>query len=279
LGAAARRTSTSCLPARTSPKLPLLLPSSLSHLKLASRWSLTIKLHHFLVATSLRPKLSLLFPLATPSPVSKLTSRSYHTLIMPVELRKRKAPQPAPEPPAKKPTKAAAAKAAPKVKASEPVKEKPTPKTNGAPKATGQVAEGDVITLDGFGGEVETNEGTKTTLKALVDESKAGVVLFTYPKASTPGCKCLSFSPSWRVVSSKIGRLSSRVLDRAPSPRSRTSCITSTSCSLCGHRCRISLESTTKFSLTSRNRHHPGLPFPGLLCPIDGWGSRYLWAV
>ncbi|EEY14508.1 peroxiredoxin DOT5 [Verticillium alfalfae VaMs.102] len=40
----------------------------------------------------------------------------------------------------------------------------------------------------GFGGEIETNDGKKTTLKALVDESKAGVVLFTYPKASTPGC-------------------------------------------------------------------------------------------
>ncbi|KAJ4219085.1 thioredoxin peroxidase dot5 [Fusarium solani] len=47
---------------------------------------------------------------------------------------------------------------------------------------------GDVVDLDGFGGEIETNEGEKTTLKALVDESKAGVVLFTYPKASTPGC-------------------------------------------------------------------------------------------
>lgn len=47
---------------------------------------------------------------------------------------------------------------------------------------------GDVVDLDGFGGEIETNDGEKTTLKALVDESKAGVVLFTYPKASTPGC-------------------------------------------------------------------------------------------
>jgi thioredoxin-dependent peroxiredoxin len=49
---------------------------------------------------------------------------------------------------------------------------------------------GDVLTLDGFGGEVTTHEGEKTTLKSLVDGSKAGVVLFTYPKASTPGCKC-----------------------------------------------------------------------------------------
>jgi peroxiredoxin Q/BCP len=48
---------------------------------------------------------------------------------------------------------------------------------------------GDVVNLNGFGGDFETNDGRKTTLKILVDESKAGVVLFTYPKASTPGCK------------------------------------------------------------------------------------------
>ncbi|KAL4993461.1 thioredoxin-like protein [Aspergillus recurvatus] len=47
---------------------------------------------------------------------------------------------------------------------------------------------GDVVDLNGFGGDFEKNDGTKTTLKTLVDESEAGVVLFTYPKASTPGC-------------------------------------------------------------------------------------------
>lgn len=35
---------------------------------------------------------------------------------------------------------------------------------------------------------METQDGEKTTLKKLVEGSKAGVVLFTYPKASTPGC-------------------------------------------------------------------------------------------
>ncbi|EGR44411.1 uncharacterized protein TRIREDRAFT_70488, partial [Trichoderma reesei QM6a] len=50
------------------------------------------------------------------------------------------------------------------------------------------IAVGDVIDLEGFGGEVQTNDGEKTTLKKLVDDSKSGVVLFTYPKASTPGC-------------------------------------------------------------------------------------------
>ncbi|KAK5708908.1 thioredoxin peroxidase dot5 [Elasticomyces elasticus] len=47
---------------------------------------------------------------------------------------------------------------------------------------------GQSITLEGFGGEVETSEGEKTTLAKLVRECKAGVVLFTYPKASTPSC-------------------------------------------------------------------------------------------
>ncbi|KAJ5655611.1 hypothetical protein N7507_007561 [Penicillium longicatenatum] len=46
----------------------------------------------------------------------------------------------------------------------------------------------DIIDLEGFGGEIETNDGAKTNLKKLVEESSAGVVLFTYPKASTPGC-------------------------------------------------------------------------------------------
>ncbi|KAK5628780.1 hypothetical protein RRF57_004495 [Xylaria bambusicola] len=107
---------------------------------------------------------------------------------MPVELRKRKAPAPAPapEPPAKKQSKVS--KAAAKVKAAvkSAAAAKPA-ETNGSTKP-GKPAVGDVISLDGFGGEVETNDGVKTTLKALVDESKAGVVLFTYPKASTPGC-------------------------------------------------------------------------------------------
>ncbi|KAJ9658110.1 thioredoxin peroxidase dot5 [Coniosporium apollinis] len=52
----------------------------------------------------------------------------------------------------------------------------------------GVPAAGATIDLEGFGGEVETNDGAKTTLKQLVEQSKAGVVLFTYPKASTPGC-------------------------------------------------------------------------------------------
>lgn len=114
---------------------------------------------------------------------------------MPPELRKRKAPagEPAAAPPAKK--KGSVAKAVEKVKeAVAPKSKKKTEKTlavaktNGAATTSAKVAVGETINLEGFGGEVETNEGIKTTLKALVDESKSGVVLFTYPKASTPGC-------------------------------------------------------------------------------------------
>ncbi|RKF61631.1 putative merozoite capping protein-1 [Erysiphe neolycopersici] len=63
----------------------------------------------------------------------------------------------------------------------EKVKTKSTPSSR-------KIAVGDIITLKGFGGEIETHEGVKTTLLKLVDESKNGVVIFTYPKASTPGC-------------------------------------------------------------------------------------------
>lgn len=107
---------------------------------------------------------------------------------MPVELRKRKAPAPAPvpEPPAQKRSKVS--KAATKVKTAVKGASTKTAETNGSTKP-GKPVVGEIISLDGFGGEVETNDGEKTTLKALVDESKAGVVLFTYPKASTPGCK------------------------------------------------------------------------------------------
>jgi peroxiredoxin Q/BCP len=109
---------------------------------------------------------------------------------MPVELRKRKAVEPAPAPPAKK--QSAVAKAATKIKEAitgteEPKQAKPA-KANGT-ASTPAVAVGDTISLENFGGEVETHDGQKTNLKKLVDESKAGVVLFTYPKASTPGCK------------------------------------------------------------------------------------------
>ncbi|KAF4460108.1 peroxiredoxin Q BCP [Fusarium albosuccineum] len=136
---------------------------------------------------------------------------------MPVELRKRKArepPAPAPAPAKKKAAPKPRGKAAAKVKeaaakvkgaaakvvgkAEEPEEtvEKPQEEEKKEeeakveePKAKDSKVEvGDVVNLDGFGGEIETNDGDKTTLKKLVDDSKSGVILFTYPKASTPGC-------------------------------------------------------------------------------------------
>jgi len=105
---------------------------------------------------------------------------------MPPELRKRKAPasEPATAPPAKK--KGPVAKAIAKVK--EAVIGSPKVSKTDGPATYGKVTVGETIALEGFGGTIETNDGVKTTLKELVDQSKGGVVIFTYPKASTPGC-------------------------------------------------------------------------------------------
>lgn len=149
---------------------------------------------------------------------------------MPVELRKRKAPAAPPPPPVKRKATAKTGKAAKVKEAAAKVAEKEDkpekaeelkeeakqeakeeekpkeeekaeeeskaeePKAQEAKKTGGKLEVGDVVDLDGFGGEIETNDGEKTTLKKLVDESKSGVVLFTYPKASTPGCKFSPFS-------------------------------------------------------------------------------------
>ena len=100
-----------------------------------------------------------------------------------VELRKRKAvAEPVPAPGTKK-NQTASKKATPKVEAAD---------ANGSAAAESKAASGDVgdvVTLEGFGGEIVTNDGDKTSLQSLVDASKSGVVLFTYPKASTPGCE------------------------------------------------------------------------------------------
>ncbi|KAF1839125.1 AhpC-TSA-domain-containing protein, partial [Decorospora gaudefroyi] len=120
---------------------------------------------------------------------------------MPVELRKRKEAPPAPVRPAKKKAPAKSKKAESEktvvekaqdtvTEQVEAVKEAVVGKSsNGESAATGGAPKvGDTIDLSTFGGEVETNDGTKTTFAKLVEESKGGVVLFTYPKASTPGC-------------------------------------------------------------------------------------------
>jgi peroxiredoxin Q/BCP len=119
---------------------------------------------------------------------------------MPVELRKRKEAPPAPVRPAKK--KAPAKGKKPETEKTvveqvqeaaaetvEAVKEAVVGKSNRSSAGAPEV--GDTIDLSTFGGEIETNDGEKTTLTKLVAESKGGVVLFTYPKASTPGCEFL----------------------------------------------------------------------------------------
>lgn len=138
---------------------------------------------------------------------------------MPVELRKRvaKAPPPAPEPPKKK---AAKAKPAPKAKEAEkpaaaaaaeeaPAAAAPAApaKTNGA--AAKKPAVGDTIDPATFasGATITLNDGTTTTFAALVADSTAGLVLFTYPKASTPGCTtqvCL-FRDAYAALNSDAG--------------------------------------------------------------------------
>lgn len=121
-----------------------------------------------------------------------------------VELRKRKTPPPAPAPAPKKERKAKATKANGKSEtvaesAAEPAQPEPSAVPAAAPEpeskaASGPPKPGDKIDFDGFGGEIETNDGRKVTLKTLVDESKEGLVLFTYPKASTPGCEFSRFN-------------------------------------------------------------------------------------
>ncbi len=102
-----------------------------------------------------------------------------------VELRKRpRAPSDPPQPPQKK----AGSVAKPTSKPEPTPQSEAILSTNGTGKSQELVA-GDSIDLEGFGGVIETQAGRKTTLKKLVDDSKSGVVLFTYPKASTPGCK------------------------------------------------------------------------------------------
>lgn len=124
---------------------------------------------------------------------------------MPVQLRERKrvpaATAPLPPPKKRKPTKSAEAKAVeqkPQAKDDEPgpvEKEPEAPESSEKQEALSKTLEplavGDSVSLDGFGGEIETNDGQKTTLADLAAKSKSGVVLFTYPKASTPGCMAI----------------------------------------------------------------------------------------
>ena len=122
---------------------------------------------------------------------------------MPAELRKRKAPPPTPTPVTKKRANGAKGDGKAKEEAKEEAKPATKPATNGGKSPPAKVAVGDVIALDEFGGEVETHDGETTTLKKLVDESDKGIVLFTYPKASTPGCE---YSVDWHERANRLTR-------------------------------------------------------------------------
>ena len=103
-----------------------------------------------------------------------------------VELRKRKAAEaPVPPPLTKRASSVKSVVSKGQIAATET---KNASADKGA-SSSSKVAVGDSVDLDNFGGEVETNESEKTTMKKLVEESKSGVILFTYPKASTPGCR------------------------------------------------------------------------------------------
>lgn len=127
---------------------------------------------------------------------------------MPVELRKRPPPKETatPAPTAKRGSGSTVKKLAEKAKeailpknskkngASVAVADPTPPAANDVDKAANgsggsKIAVGETVNLDGFGGTVQTHDGKDVTLKELVDESLAGVVIFTYPRASTPGCK------------------------------------------------------------------------------------------
>ncbi|KAJ9498025.1 thioredoxin peroxidase dot5 [Exophiala xenobiotica] len=128
---------------------------------------------------------------------------------MPVELRKRPAPkEPATAPPPTKrgsgagntverlaekakaavTNKATKDDSAPTAAAEAPITAAAEPKPNGTASTGGKIGVGEKIALDGFGGTLQTNDGQDVTLKDLLDKSLAGIVVFTYPKASTPGC-------------------------------------------------------------------------------------------
>lgn len=105
------------------------------------------------------------------------------------ELRKRKASEAAAPPPVKKVN--SVKSTASSIQGESTV--------NASTKAK-KVAIGDTIALDGFGGDIETNDGEKVTLKKLVEDSRNGVVLFTYPKASTSTCRqSLNFQATFYV--------------------------------------------------------------------------------
>lgn len=118
-----------------------------------------------------------------------------------VELRKRKSATTANPPEAKKP----------ETKKSKREPEEPEePEVKDVDDSSPKIPDvGNIIDLETFGGAVETNDGTPTSLKKLLEESKSGVVFFTYPKASTPGCEYPHFDLRSKLVDGELASLDS----------------------------------------------------------------------
>lgn len=91
-----------------------------------------------------------------------------------------------------------------------------------APAKASSAKKDETIELEGFGGEVETHDGKKVTLAQLVKESKAGVVLFTYPKASTPGCKYSSSMHRELTLTTMLGTTQACLFRDSYSPLTAT---------------------------------------------------------
>ncbi|KAK2750631.1 hypothetical protein FQN57_002702 [Myotisia sp. PD_48] len=116
---------------------------------------------------------------------------------MVVELRKRKpraVPVEAPAPKKRARTTTKKAATAPKEKKEVESKAKEVEEDNATAAVTpndnkrATPEQDDVLDLSLYEDEIQLEDGTTTSFKALVDESKSGVIVFTYPKASTPGC-------------------------------------------------------------------------------------------
>ena len=114
-------------------------------------------------------------------------SRIFNKELKMVELRKRKArlQEPSTSPPLKKRISSAPITVAPEESVA-PVK---------GNSSRVELVAGEIINVNGFGGDILTHTGEKTTLKSLLESSQNGVMIFTYPKASTPGCKSLFLLP------------------------------------------------------------------------------------
>lgn len=123
-----------------------------------------------------------------------------------VDLRKRKAPN-APAPAAKKAKKEQTSSSDKKARDDEH-KAKKVSSTAKAVETSSSASKllkvGSDIPSATLALQITTQDGTSTTLSALLSSSDTGIIIFTYPKASTPGCTtqaCL-FRDSYKPLTS-----------------------------------------------------------------------------